>query len=52
MVPDHNGGDKRDWFGFPLHHSARPHVVGIISLVVLAIAIYARYPKRLAGAWR
>jgi hypothetical protein len=26
--------------------------VGIISLVVLAFAIFARYPRRLAGAWR
>ena len=39
-------------FGFPLHHFGAPHVLGIISLVVLAITIYARYPKRLAGAWR
>src|SRR3979490_425240 len=39
-------------FGFPLHHFGAPHVVGVISLLVLAVAIYARYPKRLAGAWR
>ena len=26
--------------------------VGIISLVVLAIAIYARYSKQMTGAWR
>jgi hypothetical protein len=26
--------------------------VGIISLVVLAIALYARYSRRLLGAWR
>jgi hypothetical protein len=26
--------------------------VGIISLVVLAVAILARYVRRLAGAWR
>jgi len=39
-------------FGFPLHHFGAPHVVGIISLIVLAVTIYARYPKRLAGAWR
>src|ERR1700730_12644692 len=39
-------------FGFPLHHFGAPHVVGIISLIVLAIAIYARYPRQLAGAWR
>jgi hypothetical protein len=39
-------------FGFPLHHFGAPHVVGIISLVVLAVAIYARYPRHLAGSWR
>ena len=39
-------------FGFPLHHFGAPHVVGIISLIVLAVAIYARYPRHLAGAWR
>jgi hypothetical protein len=27
------------------------HVLGIISLVPLPIAIYARYSKKLAGAW-
>ena len=39
-------------FGFPLHHFGAPHVVGIISLLVLAVAIYARYPRQLAGSWR
>lgn len=39
-------------FGFPLHHFGAPHVVGVISLIVLAITIYARYPRQLAGAWR
>jgi hypothetical protein len=39
-------------FGFPLHHFGAPHVVGIISLIVLAVAIYARYPRHLAGSWR
>jgi hypothetical protein len=28
------------------------HVVGVISLVVLAIASYARYSKHMAGKWR
>lgn len=28
------------------------HVVGVISLVILAIACYARYSKRMAGGWR
>ena len=27
------------------------HVVGVISLVVLALAVYARYPAALAGGW-
>ena len=28
------------------------HWIGVISLVVLAVAIVARYPLHLAGAWR
>ena len=28
------------------------HGVGIVSMVVLALAIFARYGRRLAGAWR
>jgi len=39
-------------FGFPLHHFGAPHVVGVISLIVLAGAIFARYPRQLAGRWR
>lgn len=39
-------------FGFPLTHFGAPHWVGVISLVVLAVAIFARYIGRLAGAWR
>lgn len=27
------------------------HVVGVLSLVVLALAVYARYPAALAGGW-
>jgi len=38
-------------FGFPFDHLLPSHKVGIISLVMLAIAILARYPLRLAGAW-
>ena len=40
--------------GFLFHSKAigPPHIVGAISLVVLAIAIYALYGQRLAGAWR
>src|SRR3981081_4111620 len=39
-------------FFFPFHGFTPAIALGIISLVVLAVAIYARYPKRLAGAWR
>jgi len=39
-------------FGFPVHQFMPSHAVGIISLLVLAVAIYARYPRHLAGAWR
>jgi hypothetical protein len=39
-------------FGFPVDHLLPSHVVGVISLVVLAVAILARYALHLAGAWR
>ena len=39
-------------FFFPVKRLMPSHIVGIISLVVLAAAIYARYPARLAGSWR
>jgi hypothetical protein len=39
-------------FGFPFVGLLPSHVVGIISLVVLAVVIVARYGKRLTGAWR
>jgi hypothetical protein len=39
-------------FGFPVHQFMPSHAVGIISLLVLAIAIYARCRRQLAGAWR
>lgn len=39
-------------FLLPAHHIMPSHIVGIISLIVLAIAIYARYVRRLAGVWR
>jgi hypothetical protein len=39
-------------FGFPFHHFTPAHAVGIVSLVVLAIAIFARYRHHLVGAWR
>ncbi len=39
-------------FFFPVEHLLPSHVVGIISLVVLAVAILARYPLHLARASR
>ncbi|MBZ5507344.1 MAG: hypothetical protein LAO78_17940 [Acidobacteriia bacterium] len=39
-------------YGFPFEHLLPAHIVGAISLVVLAIAIVVRYPFRLAGKWR
>ena len=39
-------------FFFPFHGITPAIVTGIISLVVLAIAIFARYSRNLARAWR
>src|SRR3989454_11785985 len=39
-------------FLFPFEHLLPSHVVGVISLVVLAVAILARYGMHFAGAWR
>jgi hypothetical protein len=39
-------------FLFPVEHLLPSHVVGIISLVALVVAILARYPLHMAGAWR
>jgi hypothetical protein len=39
-------------FFFPVHHFMPSHGVGIISLVLLAVAIYARYARGLNGGWR
>jgi hypothetical protein len=39
-------------FLFPFNKLLPSHVVGIISLVVLAIALLALYGLHLAGAWR
>ena len=37
---------------FPFHGLKPSYVVGAISLVALAIAIYARYSRHMAGGWR
>jgi hypothetical protein len=39
-------------FLFPFHRFMPSHAIGIISLVLLAVAIYALYGRNLAGAWR
>jgi hypothetical protein len=39
-------------YGFPVTHLLPSHVVGAISLVALAFAIYARYSRKLAARWR
>lgn len=38
-------------FGFPVHELLPSHIIGTLSLIVLAFAIVARYRRRLAGAW-
>lgn len=39
-------------FLFPVQHFLPSHAVGLISLVVLAAASYARYNRQLNGPWR
>jgi hypothetical protein len=39
-------------FFFPFHGFTPAYPVGAISLVLLAIAIFARSSRKLAGAWR
>src|SRR3954454_9331712 len=39
-------------FGFPFVHVTPGIVVGVISLLVLAVALFARYARHLAGGWR
>lgn len=39
-------------FGFPFDVLLPSHKIGILSLVLLAIAIVALYFRHLAGAWR
>ncbi|HEY2844420.1 MAG TPA: hypothetical protein VGJ09_12250 [Bryobacteraceae bacterium] len=37
---------------FPVEHVMPSHIVGAISLVVLLVAIVARYALHMSGAWR
>lgn len=39
-------------FLFPFHKLLPSHILGVISLVLLAFAIAGRYAFHLAGAWR
>jgi hypothetical protein len=39
-------------FAFPIERITPGIVLGVISLVVLAVCIYARYARQIAGAWR
>jgi hypothetical protein len=39
-------------FFFPFHGITPGIVVGILSMIILAIAVYARYGRHLAGVWR
>ena len=39
-------------FGFPVDRLLPSHIVGAISLVVLGVAMFARYGRQLAGRWR
>jgi len=39
-------------FFFPFHGLTPAIALGIMSLIVLAVAIFARYPRQLGGHWR
>jgi len=39
-------------FVLPAPHFLPSHAVGILSLILLAVAVYAFYSKKLAGPWR
>lgn len=39
-------------FMLPFTQLLPSHIFGFISLAVLPVAVFARYPKRMAGAWR
>ena len=39
-------------FMFPFNQFMPSHIVGLVSLAVLAVALFALYGKGLSGAWR
>ncbi len=45
-------GTSLTGFLFPVQHFMPSHAVGIISLIVLAFSVLARYRHRLEGGWR
>ena len=51
VASDHDGRNERDrvFLSVPWFHPAI--ALGIMSLLVLAVAIFARYPRQLAGHW-
>jgi hypothetical protein len=38
-------------FLFPVDHVTPGHIIGVLSLVVLGVALYARYARHLTGVW-
>jgi hypothetical protein len=39
-------------FFFPFHGFKPSYVVGVLTMILLAMAMYARYARELAGGWR
>ncbi len=39
-------------FGFPFTEVLPSHVFGVLSLILLALAIHGRYRRQMAGKWR
>ena len=37
---------------FPFHKLLPSHILGALSLITLAVTVYARYVRHLAGGWR
>ncbi|MFH5924410.1 hypothetical protein [Roseomonas xinghualingensis] len=45
-------GTSATGFGFPFQGVLPSHVVGVLALLVLAVALLARYGRHLSGGWR
>lgn len=39
-------------YGFPFHQLLPSHIIGALSLAVLALAAFALYGRKLAGGWK